>query len=75
MPNSARVVVIEDEQSHLDGLADTLDRRGVPCHAADHRLQKPNTESSPSSANNDSAAFNAAEKSSPTPSAYWIKVD
>ena len=32
MPTAPRVVVIDDEKSHLEGLADTLDRHGVPCH-------------------------------------------
>ena len=31
MPNPSRVIVIDDELPHLTGLADSLERLGVPC--------------------------------------------
>jgi len=32
MPNAPRIVVIDDDKSHLDGLANALARHGTPCH-------------------------------------------
>ena len=42
MPNPPRVVVIDDEKSHLDGLADTLDHHDIPCHRI-HYTGEPDT--------------------------------